>query len=330
MDIDSLWVMTKRNKDSKLLVKFTWLLKERPLGLYIDGLEEFDDINVKWTDNIDNLNILEFPIYKDDGTGFGNIRIKLSTIYITIQCDEEILIARPKFDTELSQKGETFSCSLDEQVKRLNSRLKLVGSTDSEKYTDGISIFSIVHSGNAFTGNVVGRFSRLKNAEITVDNADFMDLDSLSGKLTLNVRTINADNILRYGRVLTDYMSVNMKGCLNIKNVAGLDLSQVGKVERVYSCCYTSTGYIDASKYKLIGKHSIHSYNGRRTLIIDFGNNVCAIHPWFLMDHLSRLKICAENPKMVQRLRDTFKDELDEYLVDREFVEMYKSSLTLK
>lgn len=330
MDIDSLWIVAKINKDSKLLVKFTWLLKERPLGLYIDGLEEFDDINVKWTDNIDNTSLLEFPIYKDDGSGFGNIRIKLSTIYITIQCDEEILIARPKFGTELSKRGDTYSTSLDEQVKKLNSRLKLIGSSDGEKYTDGISIFSIVHSGNAFIGNVVGRFGRLKNAEITVDNADFIDLDSISGKLVLHIRTMNADNTLRYGRALTDDMSVTMKGCLNIKNMSGLDLSQVGKVERVYSCCYTSTGYIDASKYKLIGKRAIHSYNDRRTLVIDFGNNVCAIHPKFLMDDLSRLKICAENPKMVQRLRDIFKDELNEYLVDREYVNEYKSSLTQK
>lgn len=330
MEIDRLWVLAKKNGNSKLIVKFTWLLKERPLGLYINGLEEFDGINVKWTDSIDDSDsLLEFPIYKDDGTGFGNVRIQLSTLYITIKCDQEILIARYDINTALNPKGSTYSTPLDEQVKRLNSRLKLVGSSDGEKYTDGISIFSIVHSGNVFSGNVYGRFNNVKTVEVTVDSAEFINLDSLSRDLVLHVRTMNADNILRYGSALTDCMRVDMKGCLNIKNVAGLDLSQVGKVERVYSCCYTSTGYIDASQYKLIGKHAIHSYNGRKTLIIDFGNNVCAIHPKFMIDNFSRLKICAENPEMIMRLKEILQGELEEYLIDRKYVDRYKSSIAL-
>lgn len=313
INVNDIWIVAIKSQDRRFIVKYTWLLSERPLGFHLG--QEDDGYNskfAKWVSNNEKIDgtELEFQMYSldaDNNLGVGNMVVQINKLKVIFAAARNKLSFEYKTANKASNK---FCTDLDDKVDKINKRLSLLGSDADELYTDGINIFSYsTKREKTIMTNKICSGGAAKDLDISLEGLKFINVKSVGRQIdTLNIWTSRG---IQLDYVSVDVLQLNMHGImdkLSAKSVRGLDLSKMCDVERVYGRCIISSDYLDASKYKFIDNFGL-DFRGQKNVVLDFKDGICGImHDSITFSNsVKNAQIYASNDRMQEKLEKYIK-----------------------
>ena len=263
MLIQDVWVLTMKKDGKYLICNMKWLAEHRTFGVVayeevatslknIDYEIKWSDGNMKWVDSIEGLTVVNFTgiTYGKNNWFTSKDAVNTSTeLLALVNTHSGIMINRRAIYEHHRSIAVT---DREDEVKKLNNRLKLIGSED-EYFTNGIDLMLLSRKECKKVDPYIEYFASAERKkfkisdDIDVTNWDFLSLTGpydyedlrITAKEAKKLRYLELDSVgYTFNEDWCSPHKVSIDDNIDIESAVDVQLipSNVKRFKRLYNC----------------------------------------------------------------------------------------------